>query len=118
MLSDGPPSREEVTTSRTWPDSVDVKTLISSGMIAPASGAAGDDHGQLPPEALVGDPDHLPGPAGRDELVRRHARDELLRDDERQDDRDDRRDDDELREGLLEVHLVGVERTSPSRGRR
>src|SRR5215218_2150873 len=37
MLSEAPPSREEVTTSRTWLDSVDVKTLTSSGMIAPAS---------------------------------------------------------------------------------
>src|SRR5215213_5885961 len=37
MLSDAPPSREAVTTSRTWRDSVEVKTLTSSGMIAPAS---------------------------------------------------------------------------------
>ena len=37
MLSDGPPSRDEVTTSLTWPDSVEVKTLTNSGMIAPAS---------------------------------------------------------------------------------
>src|SRR5437773_7094205 len=37
MSSDAPPSRAEVTTSRTWPDSVDVNTLTSSGMIAPAS---------------------------------------------------------------------------------
>src|SRR4051794_19901911 len=37
MLSDAPPSREAVTTSRTWRDSVDVKTFTSSGMIAPAS---------------------------------------------------------------------------------
>ena len=37
MLSDAPPSREAVTTSRTWPDSVEVKTLTTSGMIAPAS---------------------------------------------------------------------------------
>ena len=37
MLSDAPPSREEVTTSRTWRDSVDVKILTSSGMMAPAS---------------------------------------------------------------------------------
>src|SRR6266540_77944 len=36
-LSDAPPSRAEVTTSLTWPDSVDVKTLTTSGMIAPAS---------------------------------------------------------------------------------
>src|ERR1043165_5950543 len=37
MLSDAPPSREAVTTSRTWRDSVEVKTFTSSGMIAPAS---------------------------------------------------------------------------------
>src|SRR5579883_1344399 len=37
MLSDGPPSLEEVTTSCTWPLSVDVNTLMSSGMMAPAS---------------------------------------------------------------------------------
>src|SRR5947208_14657465 len=37
MSSDAPPSRAEVTTSRTWPDSVDVNTLTSPGMIAPAS---------------------------------------------------------------------------------
>ena len=37
MFSEAPPSREAVTTSRTWRDSVEVKTLTSSGMIAPAS---------------------------------------------------------------------------------
>src|SRR4029453_19513144 len=37
MLSDAPPSRDAVTTSLTWLDSVEVKTLTSSGMIAPAS---------------------------------------------------------------------------------
>src|SRR3954468_2394349 len=37
MLSEAPPSRDEVTTSLTWPDSVDVKTFTSSGMMAPAS---------------------------------------------------------------------------------
>src|SRR3954465_10819379 len=36
-LSDAPPSREEVTTSRVWADSVEVKTLTTSGMMAPAS---------------------------------------------------------------------------------
>src|SRR3954470_13904202 len=36
MLSDGPPSRDDVTTSRTCRDSVDVKTFTNSGMIAPA----------------------------------------------------------------------------------
>ena len=37
MFSDAPPSFDEATTSRTWPDSVDVNTFTSSGMIAPAS---------------------------------------------------------------------------------
>src|SRR6266568_8069837 len=37
MLSEAPPSREAVTTSLTWLDSVDVKILTSSGMMAPAS---------------------------------------------------------------------------------
>src|SRR5271165_3970312 len=37
MFSEAPPSRDDVTTSRTWPDSVDVKTLTSSGITAPAS---------------------------------------------------------------------------------
>src|SRR5205823_12269280 len=37
MLSDAPPSRDAVTTSFTCPDSTDVKTFTSSGMIAPAS---------------------------------------------------------------------------------
>jgi hypothetical protein len=36
-LSDAPPSFEAVTTSRTWRDSVEVKTFTSSGMIAPAA---------------------------------------------------------------------------------
>ena len=37
MLSDGPPSREEVTTSFTWPEDVEVKIFTNSGMMAPAS---------------------------------------------------------------------------------
>src|SRR5215203_5971120 len=37
MLSDGPPSRDDVTTSRVCALSVDVKTFTNSGMIAPAS---------------------------------------------------------------------------------
>ena len=36
-FSDAPPSRDAVTTSRTWRDSVEVKTFTTSGMIAPAS---------------------------------------------------------------------------------
>src|SRR5262245_27488775 len=37
MFSDGPPSCDAVTVSRTWPEFTDVNTLTSSGMIAPAS---------------------------------------------------------------------------------
>src|ERR1041384_1750919 len=37
MFSEAPPSREAVTTSLTWVDSVEVKILTTSGMIAPAS---------------------------------------------------------------------------------
>ncbi len=36
-MSEAPPSREAVTTSRTCADSVEVKTLTTSGMMAPAS---------------------------------------------------------------------------------
>jgi hypothetical protein len=35
-LSDAPPSRDAVTTSATCPEVVEVNTLISSGMMAPA----------------------------------------------------------------------------------
>ena len=37
MAREAPPSRAEVTTSRTWRDSVEVKILTNSGMMAPAS---------------------------------------------------------------------------------
>src|SRR5688572_11922124 len=37
MFNDGPPSRDEVTTSRVCRDSTDVKIFTSSGMMAPAS---------------------------------------------------------------------------------
>src|ERR1051325_149327 len=38
MLSDAPPSREEVTTSRTCREFTEVNTFTNSGMIAPARG--------------------------------------------------------------------------------
>ena len=53
MLSDAPPSRELVTTSRTWRDSVEVKTLTNSGMIAPASVPQVMMRRELPPERRV-----------------------------------------------------------------
>src|SRR5881628_1855727 len=37
MFSDAPPSRDDITTSRVWRESTDVKTFTNSGMIAPAS---------------------------------------------------------------------------------
>src|SRR3982750_4909305 len=49
MLREGPPSREEVTTSATCVDSVEVKTLTSSGMIAPA---------KVPHEMMVANSHH------------------------------------------------------------
>ncbi len=36
MLSDAPPSRDEVTTSRTCDEFIEVNTFTSSGMMAPA----------------------------------------------------------------------------------
>src|SRR6266545_7803339 len=36
MLSDAPPLRDEVSTSRTWPELVEVKIFTNSGMSAPA----------------------------------------------------------------------------------
>src|SRR5262249_142167 len=36
MFSEGPPSSEEVTISRTWREPIKVNTLTSSGMMAPA----------------------------------------------------------------------------------
>src|SRR6202453_2123293 len=37
ILSDAPPSSDDVTTSRTWREWTDVKAFTSSGMMAPAS---------------------------------------------------------------------------------
>src|SRR6185312_16968725 len=37
MSREAPPSRDAVTTSRTWADSVEVNTLTTSGMMAPAA---------------------------------------------------------------------------------
>src|SRR5438105_14549029 len=37
MFSDAPPSREELTISRTCRDSIEVKTFTNSGITAPAS---------------------------------------------------------------------------------
>src|SRR5690349_10422391 len=57
MLSDGPPSLEAVTVSRTWPEFTDVNTFTSSGMIAPAS---------VPHEMIAESVHHGPAVAGID----------------------------------------------------
>ena len=92
MLSEAPPSREAVTTSLTWRDSVEVKTLTSSGMIAPAS----------VPQVMIVESFHhsvvSPARSGMSS-VRRHEGDG---------DRDDRGQPDERGQRRLEVHLVGV----------
>ena len=91
MLSEAPPSRAEMTTSRTWPDSVEVKTLTSSGMIAPASVPqvmTVESFHHRDAVAEVGD--EQPG----HEVGHHH--------------RDDRREPHQRGQGRLEVHLGGV----------
>src|SRR5262245_24027055 len=63
-LSDAPPSRDAVTTSRTCADSVEVKTLTSSGMIAPAS----------VPQVMTSDSFHHSEPSPRSGMSRYDAR--------------------------------------------
>ena len=76
----------------TWPDSVEVKTFTSSGMMAPAS----------VPQVMIVDSFHhsvrVPAKSGNHEV----------RGDVGQDDRDDRGEPDQRGERLLEVHLVGI----------
>ncbi len=50
MFSDAPPSRDDVTTSRTWLDCVDVNTFTNSGIIAPASVPQVMTSRKLPPQ--------------------------------------------------------------------
>src|SRR5690349_3088107 len=52
-FSDAPPSRDAVTTSLTWRDRVEVKTLTVSGMIAPA---------RVPHEMITDSFHHRPWP--------------------------------------------------------
>jgi hypothetical protein len=94
MFSEGPPSLEAVTTSLTCFEDVDVKTLIISGMMAPARCRTVMIVEQLPPQRLVAaDP---------------QAWDEQVRNDVGHGDRHERGQPDELRERRLEMHLVGV----------
>ena len=96
-----PPSREEVTTSRTCADSVDVKTLTSSGMIAPAS----------VPQVMMAESFH------QSVGVAAEVGNEQLRDDERQDDGDQRGQPDEDVSGCSKLNssalLVPRLRASP-----
>src|SRR3569832_1279616 len=63
FFSDAPPSRDEVTTSRTCADSTDVKIFTSSGMIAPAS----------VPQVITVESFHQSDPSPRS-LMRRYER--------------------------------------------
>src|SRR5882724_13324906 len=59
MLSEAPPSRDEITTSFTCADSVEVNTLISSGMTAPAS----------VPQLMMSDSTHHRSPLPRSAIM-------------------------------------------------
>ena len=98
MFSDAPPSRDEVTTSRTWPDSVEVKTLTSSGMIAPAS----------VPQVMIVDSFH------HSECRRRASGISRYDDDVGQRHRDDRGQPHQPGQRRLEVHLRRVAVAAPS----
>ena len=91
MLSDAPPSRDDETTSFTWPELVEVKTFTHSGMIAPAS---------VPQVMIVESFHHMRAVADVvDQQVRHGVGDG---------DRDQRREPDQRGERLLEVHVVGI----------
>ena len=94
IFSDGPPSRDDVTTSRTWRDSVEVNTFTSSGMSAPASVPQRDDRGQLPPQL---------------KNRRRSSGIMSVRNDVGDHDRNDRSQPHQDRQRRLIVHLVGVQ---------
>ena len=97
MFSDAPPSRDEVTTSRTCADWVDVKTFTSSGMIAPAR----------VPHVITVDSCHqsdvFPPSSGMSSV----------REDVGEHDRHDRGHPDEQRQRRLEVHARHASRSAP-----
>ena len=95
-LSEAPPSRDDVTTSRTWLDSVEVKTLTSSGMIAPAR----------VPQVMTVESFH------QSDAVAEVA-DEEPRGGVGQDHRHDRGEPHQARERGLEVHAARRRRTGP-----
>ena len=96
MFREAPPSRADVTTSRTCADSVDVKILTNSGNDRARQRPARDDGGQLPPERAV--------PEVRDQEVGGDVRDHH---------RHARRQPHEGRERRLEVHLPGAGVAAP-----
>src|SRR5215471_3216185 len=60
MLSEGPPSSEEVTISRTWRELIKVNTLTSSGIMAPA---------RVPQEIIVASFHHSEGSPPRSGMM-------------------------------------------------
>ena len=92
MLSDAPPSSEDVTTSFTWLELIEVNTLTSSGMTAPAS---------VPHEMIAASFHHsVASPLS----VGNHQ----LGDDESEDDGDNGREPHQRRQRRFKVHVVGV----------
>src|SRR4051794_33705807 len=65
MLSDAPPCRDDVTTSRVCAESTDVNTFTNSGMIAPAS---------VPHEMIVDSFHHIDGSPPRRGMSRYDTR--------------------------------------------
>src|SRR5258706_14797950 len=62
-LSEAPPSREDVTTSLTWAECIDVNTFTSSGMMAPAA----------VPHVMMAESFHHSVPSPRSGMMRREA---------------------------------------------
>src|SRR5262249_41651509 len=63
MLSDGPPSRDDITTSFVCRESTEVKTFTNSGMIAPAS----------VPQVMIADSFHHSAPSPRFGMMSRET---------------------------------------------
>src|ERR1041384_1713763 len=108
MLSDAPPSREEVTTSRTCREFTEVNTFTNSGMIAPAR----------VPQVLTAARFHHRGPSPRPPTRRGApgAADRQVGGSEGQPDRARRGEPPQAGERGLEVHLVGVGEPGPGDG--
>ena len=90
--SDAPPSLDEVTTSFTWRESTEVKTLTNSGISAPAS---------VPQEMIDASFHHCvvsPPKIGNDEI----------RNDVGGNDRNNRGEPDQRSQRRFKIHLVGI----------